>query len=270
MRAGRGVMARSRKLLRQVRRALFVAFVLGGCASLLQLTLPLYALHAFESAVPAGSFETLGLLAAIAAGTVALWTCVTAARERILLRAGLWLDHTLGRRMLEEGERRGTPAAEIEKDVDALAVFSGALAERAVVPALDAPWLVLFVVALALLHPMMGVVAALGALLHVVVSLVQARPLGRLAQQVAEAKKGTATWWLAATLSPALLAGAAKEWAQLDRAHITNAYAFGKRSALLQDGSGLLRAGGQVGLVAVGAWLVIGHELRWRRSLPAC
>src|SRR5438552_8912167 len=101
-------MPTSRKLLQQVRRALLVAFVLGGFASLMQLTLPLYALHVFESAVPAASLETLGLLALITIGTVALWICVTAARDRILLRAGLWLDHTLGRRLLEVGELLGS------------------------------------------------------------------------------------------------------------------------------------------------------------------
>src|SRR5258707_102108 len=98
-------MPTSRKLLQQVRRAVLAAFVLAGFASLLQLTLPLYALHVFESAVPAASLETLGLLALMAAGTVAIWVGVAAARDRILLRAGLWLDHTLGQRMLEEGER---------------------------------------------------------------------------------------------------------------------------------------------------------------------
>ena len=254
-------MPTSRKLLQQVRRAVLAAFVLGAFANLLLLTLPLYALHVFESAVPAASLETLALLVLIAAGTVALWTCIAAARDRILLRAGLWLDHTLGRRMLEEGERLSVPPAELEKDVDALSVFAGALAERTLVPALDAPWLGLPVAALALLHPMMGAVAASCAAILVVVSLAQARPLGRLARQVAQARKGTATWWLAATLSPSLPAGAAGEWEQLDRAHITNAYALGKRSGLLQDASSLLRAGAQVALVAVGAWLVIAHEL---------
>jgi ABC-type protease/lipase transport system fused ATPase/permease subunit len=258
-------MPTSRKLLRQVRRALFATFVLGGFASLIQLTLPLYALHVFE-AVPAGASETLGLLGD-GGGTVALWTCI-GRRASHPARAGLWLDHTLGRRMLEEGVRLGA-SGRAEKDADALAVFSGALAERAVVPALEAPWLVLFVVALALMHPTMGAVAALCAALLVGVSLVQARPFGRLTQQVAEARKGTATWWLAATLSPSLPSGAADEWAQLDRAHITSAYALGQRSALLQDASGLLRAGAQVGLVAVGAWLVIGHELTLA-ALVAC
>jgi ABC-type protease/lipase transport system fused ATPase/permease subunit len=254
-------MPTSRKPLQQVRRAILAAFVLGGFACLLQLTLPIYALHAFESAIPAAGRETLVLLALMAAGTAALWTCVAAARDRILLRAGLWLDHTLGRSLLEEGERIGTPPAELEKDVDALAVFARALARRAVVPALDAPWLALFVVALALLHPMMGAVAAACAALLLGVSLVQAGPLGRLAQEVAEARKGNATWWLAASLSPSLPPAAANEWAQLDRAHIAGAYELGTRSALLHDASRLLRAGAQVALVTAGAWLVIGHEL---------
>src|SRR5205809_617626 len=141
-------MPTSRKLLQQVRRALFAAFVLGGFASLLLLTLPLFVLHTFESAVPVGSLHTLGLLALIAAWTVMTWVGVSAARDRILRRAGLWLGHTMGRRVLEEGERCGTPPAEVEKTMDALAVFSGALAERAVVPALEAPWLALPVVML--------------------------------------------------------------------------------------------------------------------------
>ena len=247
--------------MQQVRRAVLAAFVLGGFASLLQLTLPLYALHVFDSAVPAASLETLALLALIAAGTIALCTCITAARDRILLRAGLWLDHTLGRRMLEDGERLGTPAAKLEKDIDALAAFTAALAERTLVPALDAPWLALAVVALGLLHPLMGAVAAACAALLLAVSLTRARPLGRLAQRVAVARKGTATWWLAATLSPSLPAGAAGEWEQLDRAHVSGGYALGKRLALVQDASGLLRTGSQIALVAVGAWLVMAHEL---------
>jgi biotin carboxyl carrier protein len=255
--------------LQQVRRALLAAFVLGGFAALIQLALPLYALHVFDNAVHAASLETLVLLALIAAGTVAIWVCVTAARDRILLRAGLWLDHTLGRRLLEDGEKRGTPPAELETDMDALATFSAALAERTLVPALDAPWLMLSVVALGLLHPVMGVMAASCGALLLVVSLAQVRPLGRMARQVAEARQATATWWLAATLSPSLPAGAAGEWEQLDRAHIAGAYALGKRSALLQDASGLLRAGAQVGLVAVGAWLVIGQELTLA-ALIAC
>jgi biotin carboxyl carrier protein len=262
-------MPTSRKLLQQARRAVLAAFVLGGFASLLQLTLPLYVLHAVETAIPAAGLGTLGLLALLAASTAATWTCIAAARDRILLRAGLWLGHTLGRHVLEEGERLGMPSAEIEKNMEALAAFTGALAERDFVLALDAAWLALPVVVLGLLHPVMGEVAASCAALLVVASLAQARPLGRLSQLVAEARKGAATWWLATTLAPSLPAGAAGEWEQLDRAYIAGACALRKRQALLRDVSGLLRVGAQVALVAVGAWLVIAQELT-PAALLAC
>ena len=259
-----------RKLLQQARRAVLAAFVLGGFACLLQLTLPLYALHVLESAVPAASIETLGLLALIAAGTVALWTCIAAARDRILLRAGLWLDHTLGQRLLEDGERSGSPPAEIEKDADALAAFATALAERSLVPALDAPWLALSVVVLGLLHPMMGAVAAACAALVILVSMAQARPLGRIARQVAEARKGTATWWLAATLAPSLPSGAAAEWSSSSTARTLPAPT---RSASAARCCRMRRLccgrAAQVVFVALGAWLVIGHELTLA-ALVAC
>ena len=50
------------------------------------------------------------------------------------------------------------------------------------------------------------------------------------------------------------------EWEQLDRAHVSGGYALGQRLACcrtLQVCCGRAR----IGLVAVGAWLVIGHEL---------
>jgi hypothetical protein len=262
----------SRKLLQQVRRALVAAFVLGGFACLLQLALPLTALHVVESAIPAASFETLALLTLIAAAAAAALVSLAAVRDRILLRAGLWLEHTLGRHMLANGSRLGTPPAEIKKNADALALLSGALTDRAVIAALDAPWLPIILAALVLLHPIMGAVAAVCALLLVLATLEQASRVGRLAQQRAQAGENTAIWWLAETLGPPdarLSAGAADQWERLNRAHVAAAYALGKRSGLLQDLARLVRAGAQVALIAVGAWLVVNHELSLA-ALLAC
>jgi hypothetical protein len=254
----------SGNLLQQVRRALVAAFVLGGFACLLQLALPLYALHVLESAIPTASLETLALLTLIAAGAAVTLVCLAAARDRILLRAGLWLDHTLGQHMLENGSRLGTPPAELKKNADALAHFSGALSERAVVPALDAPWLALLLAVLALLNPIMAAVAAASALLLVLATLTPASRGVRLAQQKAQARENAATWWLAETLGTAdekLPAAAPAQWERLNRDHIAAAYAQGKSRAILQDAVRLVRAGAQIASIAVGAWLVTAHEL---------
>ncbi len=250
--------------MQQVRRALFAAFVLGGFISLLQLVLPLYALHVFESAIPGASLETLALLTLIATIAGLTLVCLAGARDRVLLRAGLWLDHTLGQHLIDVGSRAGTPPAELKRNADASAQFAGALVERAVVPAFDAAWLPVFLLALALLHPLMGAVAGLFALILVLAALTRARRLGRLGENARQTADATATWWLAATLTGPPT-GAAEEWERLNRAHIAGAYALGKRSGALQDLARLVRAAAQVAIIAAGAWLVIVHEL----SLPA-
>src|SRR5512134_2473297 len=128
-------MSTSRKLLAQVRRALCAAFVLAGFASLLQLALPLYALHIFESAIPAASLQTVALLALVAACAGAVLIAAVAARDRIVLRAGLWLDHTLGAHILASGARFGMPSAEIAGNSAALARLARALTDRTVIAA---------------------------------------------------------------------------------------------------------------------------------------
>src|SRR5262245_19802727 len=174
-------MCSSGKPLQQVRRALAATLVLGGLASLLCLALPLYVLHVLESAIPGASLQTLGLLTLIAAGAAATLVCLLAARDRILLRSGLWLEHTLGRQLLERGERLGIAQAEIKKDADALGLFADALTTRAIAPALDAVWLPLLLAALALLHPIMGAIAALLAAALILVALGQRPRMSRLA-----------------------------------------------------------------------------------------
>jgi hypothetical protein len=261
---GRPGMHTSRKSLQQVRRALVAAFVLGGCAFLLQMVLPLYALHVVESAATAGSFGTLALLAGVAAIAAGGAVALAAARDRILLRAGLWLDHTLGHHMLANGARLGTPPAELKRNADALALLSTALADRAIVAALEAPWVPAVLVAMALLHPIMAAVAAVFAALLVLATLRQAAPIRRLTEQKAQAGENTATWWLAETLEPAdarLGAGVADRWERLNRAHIAAAYALGSRTGNLTGLARLIRAGAQVALIGAGAWLVVNQEL---------
>ena len=261
----------SRELLQQVRRALVAAFVLGGAAFLLQMALPLYALHVVEGAAAAASFGTLAQLSLIAAIAAGAAIALAAARDRILLRAGLWLDHTLGQHMLADGARLGTPPAELKKRGEALALLSGALADRAIVAALEAPWALAALAGIMLLHPIMGAVAGLFASLLALVMLKQAAQVRRLAQHKTQAGESTATWWLAETLAPAapLPAAAAGQWERLNRAHIAAAYALGKRCGNLEDLARVVRAGAQIALVAVGAWLVINHELSLA-ALLAC
>lgn len=248
----------------EVRRALVAAFVLAGFASLLQLALPFYALHVFESAIPASSLETVALLALGAACAGAVLVAVLAARDRIVLRAGLWLDHTLGRHILDNGMRLGTPPAEIARRAAALGRLTRALSDRTIVAALDAPWLPLLLAALVLLNPIMGAAAAGCAAILVLITSMQAGKAGRLAGREAEAADRTSHWWAAtASLPPdkPLPAQAPDQWERLNRARVAAAYALAGHGTTLADLAGLVRIAALVALIAVGAWLVTRQAL---------
>jgi hypothetical protein len=257
-------MSTSKKLLAQVRRALCAAFVLSGFASLLQLVLPFYVLHIVESAVPASGLQTIALLALGALCAGAVLVAVVAARDRIVLRAGLWLDHTLGAHIIAGGMRCGRSPGEIAGSAAALGRLARVLTDRTVVPILEAPWLPLMLVALALLNPLLAGLAAGFAALLVLVTMAQARTSAGLSMREADAAAYISQWW-AATASVAsdrpLRAEAPGQWEQLSRARVAAAYALCRRQVVLSDLTGLAKVASQIALIAVGAWLVAIHAL---------
>ena len=238
--------------MQQVRRALVAAFVLGGFASLLQLALPLYALHVFESAIPTASLETLALLTLIAAAAAAALVSLAAARDRILLRAGLWLDHTLGpahareRRAArhpagrdQEGRRRARPPL-------GCACRPGRRCRARCAMAADLSW-----------RRSCSCIRSWGrwplvcALLLVAGDIAsRLAPLRAWRSRRRRPGESTATggWRRPWRRQARLPAGAADQWERLDRAHVAAAYALGKRRALLQDLARLVRAGAQIAL----------------------
>jgi|GEM_PF-5318055 len=256
-------MYKSGPILHQARRAVLAAFVLGGFASLLQLALPFYALHVVESALSQASLETLLLLAVIVAGAGAALACLASARDRILLRAGLWLDHTLGAHLLHRASRAGAEPEELSRSADALGRLAQALTQRMLLPAMDAVWLPVFLAALALLHPALAAVTGAFAALLLLAALLQARTAGRLSRQAGLATRETASWWASAVGGrvPGPSTAAIEQWERLDRARIAAVYALERRRGGLRDLARLAAVGAQIAMIGAGAWLVMREEL---------
>jgi hypothetical protein len=262
-------MRTSATLLQQVRQALFAVFILGGFAGLLALATPLLARYVLDCVIPLGDPEALGLaaLAASAAGLALL--CIEAARERIVLQARLWLDHTLGQHILDRGANVGAPLPELHQQAGALAQLGDGLIAQVVVPALDALWAPIGIVALALLHPLLGGLAAVAVLGLILTAGAQSKPIARLEQRDRRTAEPMARWWQSATavgdaVPLAVTAGA--EWEQLNRHRVAAAYALGKRVGLLRGVVRFVRTVSRLGVIALAAWLVMRHEL----SVGAC
>lgn len=260
-------MRTSRRMLKQVRRAVFATFLFSGCINLLMLATPLYTLQIFETVVPLGSLETLAILSIMAAGAMLTLAAVEIVRDNILLRSALWLDHELGHHILENGVKLGVPSVELRQDAAALERLRAFLASSAILPLFDAPWTPIFLLALFALHPVIGGIAVASALLLIAASLLQNGLTGRLESERMRALERSQQWWqtIAGNAQYAgalgLAKGAAAAWETSNRLQISAAYSIGKRVSVVRSLSRFVRIGSQVAVYGVGAWLVIRGEI---------
>lgn len=246
---------------------MLVALLFSGAANVLTLATPLFTLQVFETVVPSGSIETLVLLALIAAAAVLALMLIEIVRDRILLRAALWLEHTLGQHLLDNGLRAGLTAEDMHAEIKSLTTLRNFMTSPLLAALFDAPWVPIFLLALALLHPVLGLVGAAAALLLLLAGVALALLTGHVHEETQRAAEHAERWWKAvagrAQVAGALglATGATEQWEAMNRAHIGAAYSLGKRTSLVKAVARALRVATQLAVYAVGAFLVIRAEL---------
>ncbi len=260
-------MRTSRRYLKQVRRAAFVALLFSGAVNVLMLATPIFTLQVFETVVPSGSIETLTLLALLALAAVIAMMLIEIVRDRIMLRAALWLDHELGQHLLSNGLKAGLQADEMHSEIKSLSALRTFLTGPLMLALFDAPWVPLFLGALLLLHPLMGLVGLVAAILLLMAGAALSLFTGALMEETQRSAERAEGWWrtvagrgpLAGALG--LGTGAAEQWEATNRSHIAGAYSIGKRTSFIKAGARALRVVTQIAVYGIGAWLVIRGEL---------
>lgn len=87
-------------MLKDVRCALLAAFAFSAATNVPVLSTPLHTMQIFNTVVPLGSLETLVIITAV---TIMAMMLLGIAGDMILPRSRIWIDHELGRQILENG-----------------------------------------------------------------------------------------------------------------------------------------------------------------------
>jgi ATP-binding cassette, subfamily C, bacterial len=149
------------------RLAVVAAFVFSALVNLLMLTAPLYMLQVYDRVLVSRSEETLVALSLLMAFLFLIMGVLDHARGRIMARVGARLQEALDARVLAAAFRRLTVAPQdlaaeaAQKDLDAMARF---WASPVVLAIFDAPWAPVFVAAIFVFHPWLGLMALAGGL----------------------------------------------------------------------------------------------------------
>jgi len=164
--------------LRASGRRLAGVAVFSGVINLLTLSGSLYMLQVYDRVIPSRDVATLLGLSAIVVIAYLLQGYFDALRSRMLTRIGALFDVALQAQIhfaLVALPLRGTKpilAQQPLRDLDQVRTFLSSAGPTAF---LDMPWIPLFLIALFIFHPMIGVVATCGALAIVAMTLLTER-----------------------------------------------------------------------------------------------
>jgi PrtD family type I secretion system ABC transporter len=243
----------------------------AGASLLLNLALlapALYMLQVFDRVFASGSIETLVMLSIPLAVMLTLGFYMDTARARALAAAGRRVEASLAPAALGN-QLLSAATAGVHRNDDALrdvAQLRTLLASSGVVALFDAPWVPLYLLLITFMHPLLGGVATLGAMLLVALSLITEYATRRYTEQALQATRAThrradslvrnAEAIVGMGMTAPAIAGWQVQCAEQHDAQERLGLASARFGALAR----MARQTLQAVALGVGAWLVIGRE----------
>ncbi len=165
------------------------AALFSAGVNVLYLASPIYLLQVYDRVVSSGSIPTLLMLTLALLLALSAMAALDNARARILVRAGVRLDRLLSERVIAAMVRQanlspGSSRSQALRDLDTFRQF---LTGSNFYALFDAPWAPLYIIVIALLHPVLGVMAVVFGLILLGLAVLNERMTGRLLSEAGEA-----------------------------------------------------------------------------------
>lgn len=155
--------------LGKCKAALKVIFVFAFFINLLMLITPLYSLQVLDRVLGSHNLETLLMLSIIFLSIYFVHALLQIARSFTLIKIGEWLDNTLSplifaHSISASATRVNTGASQMLRDFQTLKTF---LTSTGINTVFDAPWSIVYIIVLFLIHPYIGWITIFGAVIIV-------------------------------------------------------------------------------------------------------
>jgi PrtD family type I secretion system ABC transporter len=252
-----------------LRPYLVFAGLFSFAINLLLLASPLYMLQVFDRVLTSRSNETLVVLTLGVAIALLGMAALDVVRSYLLAALGRTLDRMLGPKLLDgllgEAARLGTREhAYALRDVHSLRMF---LSGSGVIALFDAPWLPIFLLVIALFHPLMGALAFVGATTMLVVAFANER-LSREPMECAQEEGRRAQRFTEGTLRNAevvralgMLPGLTRRWSEANERALSAQRQATQSGAALSGVSRFMRQFIQTAMLALGAYIVVDQQV---------
>jgi len=233
--------------------------------NLLILSSPLYMMQIYDRVLAGRSYSTLIALTVLVMGLLVIMGILEVIRSRILVRAGTRIDSFLHKRVFQ-----ATVAQSLRSDgkgdgnaLRDLRDFREFLSGQGPLALFDTPWVPIYILVIFLIHPLLGTVAFVGALLLFVFGLLNDR-LTRAKLSVATYQARTSDQLVAASRRNAealtamgMLSGLQRRWQYQHRKALQQQSIASDRAGVVVALGKVIRIVLQVAILGFAATLVI-------------
>ncbi|MFO1100838.1 MAG: type I secretion system permease/ATPase [Xanthobacteraceae bacterium] len=254
-------------------KGLWPHFAAAGAFScvinLLYLSSPLYLMQVYNRVLVSENVPTLVMLTIILALALLTMAVLDAVRAQVLIRCGIKLDAVLAGRVFnalvaQSARNSASSSAQLLRDLDQLRTF---LTGPGIYFAFDLPWIPIYLLLLYFIHPILGVIATIGAFLLLTLAwlneiftrgaLRQAEIAGTQSYVFTENLLRHADVVCAMGMQPAV----ESNWQNQRSAMLAQQAFASDKNAVMSSSIRFFRLLLQAMMLAAGAWLAIDHAI---------
>ena len=257
------------RALAEGKRPFAVAAVFSFFSNLLYLAMPLYTFQVYGRVMQSESQATLWVLTFVTVFVFAVSSVIDDYRARVLINYGVVLDQRVSGRLfgsLFDAAVRGDVSgkSQVLRDLD---TFRQTLTGVAAAAFFDLPWIPVFIFVLFLVDPWVGLLTTAGAVVLVVLALMQERAIRPPMREATDAALKSYAFTEAAlrngevVRAMGMLPTLGSAWARFRGVTIERGADTAEKSNSYTDVIKAVRMAIQILTIAVGAWLIMRGKL---------
>lgn len=251
--------------LNKCETAFKITFIFAFIINLLMLVTPLYSLQVLDRVIGSGNLETLLMLSLII-GTIYFVHCLMQiARSFTLIKIGEWLDNTLSPILFSHSisasaTRNNTISTQLLRDFQNLKTF---LTSTGINTLFDAPWSIVYIVIIFMIHRYIGYVTLAGAVIIVGFAFFNAVATNKTLNEATEfSVKGMTQAEIANRNSETveamgMIRNVSKNWSKFNEASLAKQSIASYRNGIISNFSRFIRNILTMAVTGVGAYVVV-------------
>jgi len=251
--------------LDKCRAAFKITFVFAFVINLLMLVTPLYSLQVLDRVIGSGNLSTLLMLSIIIGFVYFIHSLLQIARSFTLIKVGEWLDNTLspmlfGHSVSASATKANPSSSQILRDFQTLKTF---LTSTGINTLFDAPWSIVYIIVIFMIHPYIGFITIFGAVLIVSLAFFNAVATNRtLGESTELSHKGMGQADIAnrnaeAVEAMGMIRNVKKNWAKFNTASLEKQSIASYRNGVISNFSAFVRNIMQMAVTGTGAYIVV-------------